>query len=126
MKKNVNFKCRYCGSNELGYQKFVKCTIPVSLQENGQTEYSQSKIDEDDYLWTGNGVCCVNCGHFIEFCGCRIETEQDLLDYLTIDPADREQQEKEHEEIITAQIDAQEQQVTESWEEFAETDLLRS
>ncbi len=38
-----------------------------------------------------------------------METEQQLIDYLTMDPSDRQQQQQEYDELLDAQICAQEQ-----------------
>ena len=111
--KNSNeFKCWKCGSNKLAYQKYVRCITPLSLRENGQIEYRQSKFDEEDYLAVLNGFCCAECGLLIEHCGFRIETEQELFDYLSMNPKIREQEQKEYEENLIAQI-AQDEQIIE-------------
>ena len=78
----VEFECCECKSNQLAYQKYVKCLTPVSLQENGHIEYGPSSYDEDDYLAVSNGFLCADCGHMVEHCGCHFEAEKDLLDYL--------------------------------------------
>lgn len=106
----VKFKCSKCRSNRLGYQKYVKCITPVSVQKNGQLEYGLSEIDEDDYLAAFNGFCCLDCEHLVMHCGVRIETERDLLDYLTMDPEVRSKEQKEYEEIIAAYAAEQDQQ----------------
>ena len=46
----------------------------------------------------------------IEHCGCRFDTEKDLLEYLTMDLEVREQQRKEYEELLAARVDAQAEQ----------------
>ena len=38
----------------------------------------------------------------------RMETEKQLIDYLTMEPFDRQRQQQEHEELVEAQIFAQE------------------
>ena len=105
----IKFECRQCGGNELGYLKYVKCTTPVLLKENGHVEYNQAIINEDDYLATLNGFACKTCGSLIEHCGVRLETEKQLIDYLTMEPFDRQHQQQEHEELVEAQMFAQEQ-----------------
>ena len=107
--ENLEFTCRECGAQELSYLKYVKCTTPVSLQDNGHVEYNQSIIDEDDYLATLNGFACRPCGSLVKHCGFRMETEKQLIDYLTMDPSDRQQQQQEYDELLDAQICAQEQ-----------------
>ena len=104
--KKVEFVCSNCGSNKLGYKKYVKCITPVSLQENGQFEYSQSNIDEDDYIWADNGFICLDCESFVEHCGCRFETEKEFCDYLTMDPELREKQQNDYDEQLNAQAEA--------------------
>lgn len=107
--KNVKFECRECGGGELGYQKYVKCMTPVTIKNDNNLEYGQSVIDEDDYLATLNGFSCSACETLIEHCGVRVETEKELLDYLTMDPDVREKELAEYEELLDAQISAQEQ-----------------
>jgi len=107
--ENVKFTCRECGAHELGYQKYAKCINPVSLQENGHMEYGISVIDEDDYLCADNCFICLNCKSFVEHCGFRKETEQQLRDYLSMNSDVRKKEEMEHGEYIDGQIYAQEQ-----------------
>jgi len=107
--KNVEFTCRECGAHELGYQKYAKCTNPVFLQENGNMEYGISQYDEDDYLCADDCFICLNCKSFVEYCGFRIETEKQLLDYLAMAPQIREKEEMEHKALMSDQIYAQEQ-----------------
>lgn len=97
------FECKSCGSDELGYQKHTKCMTPVSLSENGLGEYGQSIFDEDDYLTILNGFACTSCGSLIEHCSFRIQTEKELIDYLSMDPDVRQQQQSEYEELLSDQ-----------------------
>ncbi len=101
--KKLQFTCRECGTHELGYQKHTKCMTPVSLQENGHTEYGQSIFDEEDYLTILNGFACTSCGSLIEHCGFRNQTEKELIGYLSMDPDVRQQQQSEYEELMSAQ-----------------------
>lgn len=107
--KKLQFTCRKCGAHELGYQKYAKCIAPVSLQENGHMEYGPSEIDEDDYLCAEDGFICLNCKALVEHCGWRVETEKQLIDYLTMDPDVREKEEAEYGDCIDAEIHDQEQ-----------------
>ena len=107
--EKVKFTCQNCGDHELGYQKFVKCVAPVLLQGNGHIEYGLSVVDEDDYLCVGNTFICNSCGSLVEHCDIRMETEKELIDYLTMEPFDRLHQQQDHQELIDAQISAQEQ-----------------
>ena len=106
--KDLKFECRKCGSHELGHQKYVKCVTPVSVREDGPMEYGPSEIDEDDYLAPLSGFACKSCGRLIEHCGIRLETEKQLIDYLTMEPFDRQHQQQEYAEILDAQMYAQE------------------
>jgi len=114
--KKLQFTCRDCGAHELGYQKYAKCIAPVTLQENDHMEYGHSEIDEDDYLCAEDGFICLNCKALVEHCGWRVETEKQLIDYLTMDREVREKEEKEYGELMSAQIDAQEQREEEQAE----------
>jgi len=108
--KDLEFTCQQCGAKELSYQKYAKCITPVSLRKEGHMEYGQSTFDEDDYLATLNGFACRSCGTIIEHCGCRLETEKQLRNYLAIEPYDRLHQQQEYEELLDIQMYAQEQQ----------------
>ena len=106
---SIEFTCRECGGNKLVYQKYAKCLTPVSLHENGQIEYDLSSFNEDECLAVSTGFCCADCGHLIEHCGIRMETEKALLDYLTMYPNLRDRQQSNYDEQLEAQIVAQEQ-----------------
>ncbi len=101
--ENLEFTCRECGAHELSYQKYAKCTTPVSLKKDGHIEYGQSIFDDDDYLATLNGFACKSCGRLVEHCGFRMESERQLIDYLTMDPQVRQQQQSEYDELLDAQ-----------------------
>ncbi len=90
------FECQICGGDELGYQKYVKCITPVSLQDNGHMEYAPSLFDEDDYIFGDNTFICMSCKAYIVHCGYLMESEKDLLDYLGLDPDVRMKQQQEH------------------------------
>ena len=79
-------------------------------------EYGHSEIDEDGYLCAEDGFICLNCKALVEHCGWRVETEKQLIDYLTMDREVREKEEKEYGELMSAQIDAQEQREEEQAE----------
>ncbi len=102
------FKCEECGSIKLGYKKYVKCTMPVEIA-NGQITYGLSTVDEDNYLATCNGFCCMDCQSLIEYCGCNLETEEELRGYYNLDPKLKQQQQDEYDDIIKAKIEAQEE-----------------
>ena len=105
VKSKIKFECRECGSHELGYQKYVKCLTPVSINDNGQMEYGLSEIDEDDYLCADNCFICMNCKGTIEHGGYRFEIEKDLLNYLTMDPDVRENEQQDYIKNLTAMFD---------------------
>ena len=113
MCKNLVFNCKNCGSSKLSYQKFVKCITPIEIKEDKTVFYKSSKIDEDDYLVTSNGFCCADCNHLIDHCGCHLETEKELVNYLTLDPVLRDQQEQDYHAYIDAQGSTQEQRAKE-------------
>ena len=105
----LQFECEKCGSNELAYKKYVLCVTPVVVHPDGTVEYLPSTIDEDDYLATQNGYICKTCGSYVDHCGCRMQTEKELITYLSMDPEEREQQKKDYEELLGAQMYGQEQ-----------------
>lgn len=77
------FTCQHCGSDNTGYQKYVRCIIPVSL-ENGDIEYGQSSVDEEIYLAVSCGFVCMSCGRIVEHCGNTFQAENDFIDYLSL------------------------------------------
>ena len=107
--KKAEFECSECGSNKLGYKKYVKCIVPVEIKDDEAVFYKSSAIDEDDYLAVSNGFCCADCGHMLEHCGYRVETEKDLNIYFTMAPEYKEQQEKDYESYVDAQVSTLEQ-----------------
>jgi len=109
---SLEFECRECGGNEFGYQKYAKCITPAKLQKNNNIKYGQSVFDEDDYLIAENTFVCVSCGGYVEHCGFRMESEKDLLGYLTVDPEVRDKEQSEYDECLKAQADDQEEQAS--------------
>ena len=96
--KSISFECYYCGSTELEYQEYVKCTTPVSIQD-GQVKYGEPLFDQDDNLATFRGYACKSCGKILEHCGVSMETEKQLIDYLEMPEEIRQQQQQEYDEI---------------------------
>lgn len=81
---NINMaklKCDNCGSNQLAYQQYVRCVIPVGYDGQGNNAYNEHIYDEDPTPNTQHGYCCRNCGQMVEHHGVLIETEQSLLNY---------------------------------------------
>ena len=107
--KKLKFTCQECGAHEIGYENFVKCTSPVWLQENNNVEYGQSVMDDKEPFFSRDCFICLNCKASIEYRGLKIETEKQLIDYLSMDPDVREEEEKKYAEYIDAQIYDQEQ-----------------
>ena len=81
-----NFNCRRCGKHNLAYEKYVKCVEPVNIKNDGHIEYAAAIIDQDNALGAEFGYVCADCGHLVYHCGRRIETEKELIDYLTAPP----------------------------------------
>lgn len=107
LNKKVKFECKECESDKLAYQKYSKSVIPVELKKDGTIYYSDPDIDDDDYLAVSNGFCCKNCGHMLKHCGCNMETEEELLAYLTMDPEVSNKEQADYEECLRAQIEAE-------------------
>jgi len=107
--------CQYCGSEELGYKKYVECVTPVMQHGDGPLEYLTSVINEDEYLASYHGFICGNCGKFIQHCGINITTEKDLSTYNTMDPVLRAEQQAEYDAHIAAQEETQRQKDAETY-----------
>ena len=95
-----DYKCKKCGCSELDYEKWINCRLPVSEQNDGHIEYGSSQIDEENELVALSGFVCRDCGHRLSYRGCNIETERELLDYLSIDKEIREENEKLYEQCL--------------------------
>lgn len=95
------FQCQYCGSKELSYEKWIHSQEEVIIHENGLIEYKEPEIDENNTLGVEYGFVCKNCGHSVEHCGIQIQTEPELIAYLSMNLAIREKEEKEYLQIET-------------------------
>ena len=81
------FQCNKCGSGELAYSSFAKCLIPVVTKVNGSIEYLEAVVNSDDYIQNTGYFCCSECGSPI---GNHLQTEQDLLNYLSSQPLNQD------------------------------------
>ncbi len=108
----IKFQCNKCGSSKIGHQKWVGSCSPIKIHNNGHIEYEQAEIDEDDELRGVGGYICQDCGQELYFCGCQIQTEDELISYLSLDPDKRQEQEKFYQESEeeTARHEEQRQQ----------------
>lgn len=88
------FKCQNCGSDQLGYKKYVKCIMPALFHPNGNMEYGMYIVHEDDCLCIDNYYICLSCGECVEDKGIPIETENELIAYFSQD-TEHLQQEQE-------------------------------
>ena len=106
------FECKKCGCKDLAYHKYVKCVGDVNM-DNGNCVYEISIVDEDDYLPAECGYVCQECGHPLRHWGRWIETEDELMRYLTADPeilAEEERQYEEHEAAVAEELEKEEQE----------------
>ena len=94
------FKCSNCGGHELSYEKWISSCSPVKIYDNGYMEYKQAVIDEDDDLGGADGFVCMECKHELHLCGCRIQNENELKSYLSLDPDNRKEQERLYQESV--------------------------
>ena len=108
MKNEIKYECRECGGSNLEYEKYVKCVLPVENDENGHITYGPSVIDEDDTVPASYGFQCRDCKHSVWHCDFHIRTEEELLSYLNMDPAVRQEQEQDYIAMIDAEIQEQE------------------
>ena len=121
--RKLQFRCRECGSNWLGYEKYARCYAHVDLLDTGNVEYGPLElVDEDDYMFGSQGYVCGRCDVRVEHCGGWISEEKQLIDYLTMDPKARKQEDKEYWESIDAQIKDQKQKEAEQADAAATTE----
>jgi hypothetical protein len=79
-KMSNKFQCKECGSGELAFNSYVKCIIPVIIREEGRIEYLEAVVDSDDYIQNTGYYCCSVCDSPV---GDYLQTERDLLEYLS-------------------------------------------
>lgn len=93
MKKLYKFSCEKCGSNQLAYRKWVECTEMIT-QENGHIEYCRGQVDQSKELGAESCYICGNCGTQISLRGFRVETEKELISYLSMTNEQRKEEEQ--------------------------------
>ncbi len=96
----VKFQCYNCGSSNLGYQKWISSCSPINNNDNGHIEYEQTVIDEENELDGADGFICMPCGHELHLYGHRIQTEDDLKSYLSLDPDKQKEEERLYKEGV--------------------------
>lgn len=99
-KSSMKFECKKCGSNRLGYQKGVLCVSPVAIQSDNHVKYGQFKMGEDEDICFENSFLCMDCNSLVSHCSGRMETEKQLLDYLSMDHDVRDKERAEYEEFL--------------------------
>jgi hypothetical protein len=107
---NHIFTCRQCGGHKLAYHEYVKSITPADSISDEKIYYAPMIIDENDFIPELSGFCCRDCGHMLEYCGRRVNTEIGLMSYLSLDPDLRSKEQSEYEEQLIAQMDAQDEQ----------------
>jgi len=93
------FTCQHCKSKKLAYRTYAKSTWPIQILEDGTLYHQEPVIDMDDFLPAEFGFCCGDCGQLIVFCGQNLETEQDLINYLSLSVDHRNQLQSEYDEM---------------------------
>jgi hypothetical protein len=103
------YKCEKCGCEKLSYQKYVKCLSDVDIDENGQIHYGQSIIDEDNYVGAEFGYVCGSCGSRLSHGFNWLETEEELIQYLTTAPEVLAEQQRQFDEYLAEECEMQAQ-----------------
>ena len=114
-----NYQCSGCGSNKLGYQKYVQSIMAVDIHSNGNISYGEPVVDYDDEIPTNQGYVCRKCGDHLCHTGEWLSTEQELRWYLTASPETLAEQQREFEEYVDEQVRIQqekEEQYAEAYE----------
>ena len=78
----MKFKCENCGSDKLGYMKYVCCLTPVQMNNNVIYVYSEPEYIEDSDSEVHEGFCCRDCGRLLSLYGDPIKCESDLRKYF--------------------------------------------
>ena len=100
------FQCKKCSCSSLAYQKFVKCVSQVNVQ-NGSLIYEEGRISEDDYLPVECGYICRDCGLPLRHAGRWLQSEDELMTYLTRDPQILAEEERLYEAYAAAMAEEQ-------------------
>ena len=114
------YKCSKCGSEELSFEKYVKCIIELEQNEDGTYEELGVRIDKEDFLPVNYGYACSDCGHPLELWGFRIECERELQKYLAMAPDVRAEEDRRYQEYLKEQCEAQKQREKEREEALEE------
>ena len=77
------FECKECGAEELAFSRYAKCLIPVVIKEDGNLGYLESVVDSDDYIQNTGYFCCLRCGSPVGDRTDHLQTERELLEYLS-------------------------------------------
>lgn len=93
------FKCLTCGSEELSYEKWIKCREKVSIRPDGHVEYFDQDINDTDMLPVECRFICACCGKPLMFYGNSIVTEAELQDYLDMTVDQRAEMQAEYEAL---------------------------
>lgn len=96
------FSCIKCRSNKIIFRKYIKCLEFVDVQANGNIVHQVPVFDDKDAIDHISGYCCAECLTKIEHCGFSVQTKDDLLDYLKLDPVVRKQQQDEYDVMEAA------------------------
>ena len=101
-----NFKCKKCGSGKLAYQKYARHVSPVNVQ-NGSLIYEEGRTNEDDHLPAEFGYVCRECSLPVRHAGRWLQSEEELITYLTADPQILAEDERVYEAYATAMAEEQ-------------------
>ena len=95
---STSFKCKECGSGGLAFSRYAKCLIPVVITNDGQLEFLEAVVNSDDYIDDEDYFCCFECGSRVGDHTDHLQTEQELLDYLSGEVGDKTKCKKFREE----------------------------
>lgn len=84
-----SFKCLKCGSTNMGYQKWVESCSPAVIDSEGHVEYKMAIVDKDNELGAVDGFVCMDCKDTLCLRGSQVETEGELIFYLSLTPEER-------------------------------------
>jgi len=101
------FQCLYCSSHEVEFEKWINSRQKVTVHPDGRIEKGPQRLDANNSLGAQYGYVCKKCGRSVHLGPDEIQTEEELKDYLTMDP-----------EVIRAENESYLDQIREAaWEE---------
>ncbi|AQT70069.1 hypothetical protein STSP2_03271 [Anaerohalosphaera lusitana] len=91
-----DFKCVYCGSNDLKLNTWISCECDVAQNDDGSFYYHNSVEKHDVQLANLGSYECGDCRRSLVFGDRPIHSEDELVEYLKVSPEELRAMEKRY------------------------------